>query len=351
MARIEAGILLLDNGEKIYIENVVLIDSTTISGFVDIYANLYYGNGSNLTGVPRSFLDMTDVPVSYSGSADKYLKVKSDESGVEFGSYVSSGGDYYTTSEITTISGALQAEIDLFEVNNSQYLIKYRGVSTLSSGVDNLDITFSSSLSSSDYTVSACLSNAVHSLPSIYFLGVEEKTSSGFKIRLSGNTNSTDYKLEWTVVSSEPEETTEEIGIFAGGYDSNVNVIDYVTISTIGNATDFGDLTIARGLLGATSNGSNNRGVFGGAQDLINNIDYVTITIPGNAVDFGDLTIDRGYCSATSNSTNERGIFGNGGTLDYITISTIGNAYSFGNTSVSRSYFASTSNGTNNSSY
>lgn len=42
-------------------------------------------------------------------------------------------------------------------------------------------------------------------------------------------------------------------GIFGGGIDLN-NVIDYITISTTGNATDFGDLTVARYQLAATSN-------------------------------------------------------------------------------------------------
>lgn len=46
-------------------------------------------------------------------------------------------------------------------------------------------------------------------------------------------------------------------GIFAGGSDAGytrMNVISYVTISTIGEATDFGDLTAATQYLTATSN-------------------------------------------------------------------------------------------------
>jgi hypothetical protein len=36
-------------------------------------------------------------------------------------------------------------------------------------------------------------------------------------------------------------------GLFGGGYNgAYLNVIDYVTIATTGNATDFGDLTVAR---------------------------------------------------------------------------------------------------------
>jgi len=42
------------------------------------------------------------------------------------------------------------------------------------------------------------------------------------------------------------------IGVFGGR--NNSYIIDYITISTPGNAQDFGDLTIARFDLGATSN-------------------------------------------------------------------------------------------------
>ena len=52
----------------------------------------------------------------------------------------------------------------------------------------------------------------------------------------------------------------------AGGHaPSEVNVIDYVTITTAGNSSDFGDLTLARGQHGALSNST--RGVFTGGND------------------------------------------------------------------------------------
>ena len=45
-------------------------------------------------------------------------------------------------------------------------------------------------------------------------------------------------------------------GVFGTGYNNNnTSNIDYVTIDTLGNATDFGDLTVARSLLGSCSNG------------------------------------------------------------------------------------------------
>ena len=90
--------------------------------------------------------------------------------------------------------------------------------------------------------------------------------------------------------------------MFAGGYaGAYSNVIDYVTIASIGNATDFGDLTVARRYSAGAANTS--RAVFGGgtAGDYRNEIDYVTINTIGNAVDFGDLTLARYSGAALSN--------------------------------------------------
>jgi len=46
-------------------------------------------------------------------------------------------------------------------------------------------------------------------------------------------------------------------GVWGGGKisGSNVNGIEKITISTTGNGTDFGDLTVARRCLTGTSNG------------------------------------------------------------------------------------------------
>jgi hypothetical protein len=43
--------------------------------------------------------------------------------------------------------------------------------------------------------------------------------------------------------------------VFAGGNSSSgdINVMDYVTIATLGNTTDFGDLTVSRAFMGACS--------------------------------------------------------------------------------------------------
>ncbi len=123
-------------------------------------------------------------------------------------------------------------------------------------------------------------------------------------------------------------------GLFGGGYNapSISNVIEYITISTTGNALDFGDLYYATYITSACS--SSTRGVWGGGA-YHNVIQYVTISSTGDSIDFGDLSGPNGLLSATSSST--RGLF-NGGyapaiiknTIDYITIASTGDAKDFG---------------------
>lgn len=146
-------------------------------------------------------------------------------------------------------------------------------------------------------------------------------------------------------------------GLFGGGTGPH-NEIDYVQIDTPGNATDFGDLSVARGNMDATDNGQNGRGVFigGGISPYSDVIDYVTIANTGNATDFGNILTGRYAVAATSNGSNERGImFGGVGqpwdggqnVIQYITISTPGNSVDFGNLTNEPYMAGACSNGTN----
>ena len=154
---------------------------------------------------------------------------------------------------------------------------------------------------------------------------------------------------------------TSDRGLFAAGSSSGtyVNTIDYVTISSPGNATDFGDLWDGLYSPGGCSNGPNDRGVFGGGVGQPwdggqNTIGYVTISTTSNTTDFGDLTLARYALSGCSNGSNERGVFWSGAgdeeaakiTIDYITINSAGNASDFGDTGQETMGAGVTSNGT-----
>ena len=147
----------------------------------------------------------------------------------------------------------------------------------------------------------------------------------------------------WEIDATSPEQQTGGTrGVLAGGYTPSawVNTIDFINISSTGNAADFGDLTVARGDFSGTIS-SRTRGVFAGGYfpspaTRYNTIDYVTIASTGDAIDFGDLP--RTANSGTPLSSATRGIYAGGyypsnnrdDQIDYFTIASTGNAADFG---------------------
>jgi len=159
-------------------------------------------------------------------------------------------------------------------------------------------------------------------------------------ITIASTGNAVDYG-DLTIARDGPNGCSSPVrGIFAGGVSSlsplvDSNVIDYITISTLGNAQDFGDLVVTTRSGGGCSNAT--RGLFGGGYTptAVNTIQYVTIASLGNAVRFGDLTRVGGPMQAVSSPT--RGVWGGGyvaphfsNVIDYVNISTQGNAVDFG---------------------
>ena len=137
------------------------------------------------------------------------------------------------------------------------------------------------------------------------------------------------------ITTDSPEQHTGGVrGLFFGGRTpSDVDTIDYINISTTGNAIDFGNRLAAARQAGGTA--SRSRGVAVGRSGGNDTIEFVTIASTGNAQDFGNSTAARGG-SPMAVSDGVRGIFAGGdpGTItnliDYITIAQTGNAVDFG---------------------
>jgi hypothetical protein len=115
----------------------------------------------------------------------------------------------------------------------------------------------------------------------------------------------------------------------AGGY-SDDGTIDYITISSTGNAQDFGDLAFNKNRLRGTA--SSTRGLFmGGASEQIQ---YVTMATTGNAKDFGDSTSgscqNTGLCSNNNRAVNFIGTNPSTNGIEFMTISTMGVVQDFG---------------------
>ena len=97
--------------------------------------------------------------------------------------------------------------------------------------------------------------------------------------------------------------------IAGGGTSLPTNIIQYVTITTLGDTVDFGDRLVAKGQTGHMS--STTRGVFAGAGEKDTNVvDYVNIMTTGDAIDFGDLSANGsdGYGWAAGASNGHGGL-------------------------------------------
>lgn len=186
-------------------------------------------------------------------------------------------------------------------------------------------------------------------------------TAASSPVSVTGLTNGTAYTFTvwalntygpgpYSAASGSVTPNPLSTGIFGGGINNAsvlINVIQYVNISSAGNAADFGDL-IGVVYFGASC-ASSVRGLFAGGEESSNTIQYITIATTGNATDFGDLTVSRYQLSACSSAT--RGVFAGGwngsstqNVIDYVTIASAGNATDFGDLTVARQNLAACSN-------
>jgi hypothetical protein len=190
---------------------------------------------------------------------------------------------------------------------------------TISVTADNteLEVTFTNP---SDVGGGAISSYTATAIASGVSTGVTSATSP---VTITGLTNDTSYSvtgLANNAFGSSPYSAASSAtpisprGLIMGGVLSGspyrTNRIQYITLASTGNATDFGDLLATTrsgaGLSSAT------RGIFGGGIDSarLNVIQYVSINSTGNASDFGDLSADKKDITGLSSST--RGIFSGG---------------------------------------
>jgi len=140
-------------------------------------------------------------------------------------------------------------------------------------------------------------------------------------------------------------------GVFFSGAPGTSNVIDFIEFSTTGNAVDFGDLPTA--LKSPTGSSTSTKGFISGggsgsypADTPVNTISEITFGTLGNATDFGDLTTARIVAAAVCDNT--KSVVAGGSTsssqdsrntsnvIDSFTMSTRGNATDFGDLTVAR---------------
>ena len=139
-------------------------------------------------------------------------------------------------------------------------------------------------------------------------------------------------------------------GIVPGGWTNqpsgtNTNIIQYITTSTLGNASDFGDVSISESIRGHAAGSNAIRGVYGGGirypSGVQTGLEFITLATLGNGKTFGDLTYsgrqEGGGCASPT-----RAVFGGAyspsalNTMNYVQIMTTGDAVDFGDLTVAR---------------
>ena len=156
----------------------------------------------------------------------------------------------------------------------------------------------------------------------------------------TGNTNEFGELLSGRYMGGGAGGASQTRGFFFGGLVSGqpagTNLIEFVTIQTLGNSVEFGNLTVGRRAIAAVTNAT--RAVScSGDSPATNTMDFITMASQGNATDFGDITRQAaGY--GAGGSTQTRGVITgcspspDATPIDFITFSTTGNATDFGDT-------------------
>ena len=170
-------------------------------------------------------------------------------------------------------------------------------------------------------------------------------TGSSSPIVVSSLSNGTSYTAKvWAINAygtSAPSEASSSatpfssLGIVAGGDDSfgATNIIEYFTITSTGNATDWGNLLSSGEAF--TGGGNATRAIFTGNSSNV--MQYITYATEGDAVDFGDASRAVGYAGGTSSASNttrmvfvDHSFSSSDNQYGYVTIASTGNATDFG---------------------
>jgi len=141
---------------------------------------------------------------------------------------------------------------------------------------------------------------------------------------------------------------------FGPGYSysdsATYDIIDYVTSSSLSNATDFGDTTMVQDQATGCADANIGRGFIGPSYQDMDQLEYITIASTGNAADFGTLGVTAHASAATSDGVHGwwHGGRGSGGwsnarnNIQYLVTATLGNATDWGDLTFSGSTYSCT---------
>ena len=279
---------------------------------------------------------------SATSTAIDFINIASDGNGEDFGNHSSDQGT-------TAVCGSKTRALFRIEyISSASNVIESCEIHTKGNTTDFGDV-------SSDLAGAVASTSLSNNTRGIFAGGAESSTGDHDQIEyvtIANKGNTTDFGNLSVARDAFGTLSSTTRGVFSMGRaasgDYAANVMDYITIGSTGNASDFGDLSVVRTQSDGAS--SSTRGLFMGGynsstssstSNRLNTIDYITIASTGNASDFGDLS-SQGTGGGTSNGTKavfafgvEHGFSGDSAdtnTIDKVTIASTGNASDFGDT-------------------
>ena len=292
--------------------------------------------------------------------ANKIVGIGSTDAGLTFDGPISlnSQGYMYFPTGVTTDRGR----------GRGFYMLGYHGTPSASAGkrIDYINIqSQGNSIKFGDLTVNRYTMGAgANSTRGLFTGGYQDGLSPDTDVNaiefitIATEGNATDFGDRTQVGRAPACASNDTRCVMASAFTpaGYQNTIDFVTIATIGNASDFGDLSTARAGMSMSCN-STTRGIFNGGYQpapttiRVNNMEYITFSTTGNTQDFGDLTDDSQSTYGGTASSATRGLIGLGyvnptrvNTVDFCTIATLGNASDFGDLTQAKQDYGSCSN-------
>ena len=296
------------------------------------------------TGGTRGFIagGYTNAPVAAYGDIS-YYNVDTTGNAIDFGDTLAVGGRTASASSRTR-------GIVCYANAPAKDTIEYIEMGTLGNAVDfgNLINLEDSNAATSDATRAVIAGGYPNNPDGSSGSGPYTRTDVIQYVTIASKGNAKDFGNLDVARSDFDGCSSPTRGVFGGGGTTQSagdrgNVIDYITIQTTGNSADFGDLIQKRSHLDAGSNAV--RGIF--VQGInttpsttpVNTLDYVTMATLGNATDFGDATTATLTYGRAVSTSPTRLVAACGGyssspyninAMDYVQIMSTGNSIDFG---------------------
>ena len=230
--------------------------------------------------------------------------------------------------------------------DSNNYITRFEFSST-GSAVDHADLTFTSKNGGSYSNATRAIQHRGYGAPSITHKDVDAFT-------MASTANAFDFgDINSSASYGGGGLASPTRGIIHIAYDgSTTNTIEFCTISTSGSFQDFGDATTTLNNVRSGTGGSSTRGVsMGGGDSYVTNCSFITYTTTGNTTEFGELPTGKSYSTAVSDRITcmmAGGQLAPGGTItnqiDSLSIATGGTAVDSGDLTVTKRENSAASN-------